>query len=213
VGLATRYFFLSECCSLKFAVLFLWGALSDDRTGLQFAVYSLNGPSHAEPVTIPYSLIWDCSSLKGQVPVFISPIGSRCYFTTDSQSNAQSSQSHITTDGQSVIMSRYRAHSGTCDRILFSVRMLFSEICCLAILGRPLWREVGSVICLSLSSNLPLGLRSEVTLRLKVGQSVCLDVEPTLGLAINSVWISLCCLCWTPSLTRGRLSLVSHCQQ
>jgi hypothetical protein len=37
VGLAT-YYFLSECCCLKFAVLFLWGALSDQRTGLQFAV-------------------------------------------------------------------------------------------------------------------------------------------------------------------------------
>jgi hypothetical protein len=38
VGLATRYYFLSEYYSLKFAVLFLWGALSDERTGLQFAV-------------------------------------------------------------------------------------------------------------------------------------------------------------------------------
>jgi hypothetical protein len=38
VGLATRYYFLSECCRLKFAVLYLWGALSDERTGLQFAV-------------------------------------------------------------------------------------------------------------------------------------------------------------------------------
>jgi hypothetical protein len=64
--------------------------------------------------------------------------------------------SHITTDGQSVVMSRYRAHSGTCDQILLSVRRLLSEICCLVFLGRPLWREDGSVICLSLSSNLPL---------------------------------------------------------
>jgi hypothetical protein len=38
VGLATRYYFLSECCCLKFAVLYLRGALSDERTGLQFAV-------------------------------------------------------------------------------------------------------------------------------------------------------------------------------
>jgi hypothetical protein len=38
VGLATRYYFLSECCCLKFEVLFLWVALSDERTGLQFAV-------------------------------------------------------------------------------------------------------------------------------------------------------------------------------
>jgi hypothetical protein len=50
---------------------------------------------------------------------------------------ASQSQSHITTDGQSVIMSRYRAHSGTCDQILLSVRRLFSEICCLVFLGRP----------------------------------------------------------------------------
>jgi hypothetical protein len=38
VGLATRYYFLSECCCLKFSVLYLWGALSDEWTGLQFTV-------------------------------------------------------------------------------------------------------------------------------------------------------------------------------
>jgi hypothetical protein len=53
--------------------LFLWGALPDERTGLQFAVQSLNGPSRAEPVTIFYCLIWDSPNLEGQVPVFISP--------------------------------------------------------------------------------------------------------------------------------------------
>jgi hypothetical protein len=31
LGLAIKYYFLSECCCLKFAVLFLWGALFDDR--------------------------------------------------------------------------------------------------------------------------------------------------------------------------------------
>jgi hypothetical protein len=73
VGLAAIYYFLSECCCMKFAVLFLWGAFSDERTGLQFAVQSLNGPSHSEPVTILYSPIWDSPNLEGQVPVFISP--------------------------------------------------------------------------------------------------------------------------------------------
>jgi hypothetical protein len=58
VGLATRYYFLSECCCLKFAVLYLFGALSDERMGLQFAVQSLNGPSSAEPV---------CCSLRKHV--------------------------------------------------------------------------------------------------------------------------------------------------
>jgi hypothetical protein len=52
LGLVTRYYFLSEGCYLKFAVLFLWGALSDERTGLNFAVQSLDAPSHAEP--LPY---------------------------------------------------------------------------------------------------------------------------------------------------------------
>jgi hypothetical protein len=73
VGLETRYYFLSECCCMKFAVLYLWGALSDERTGLQFAGQSFNGPSRSEPVTILYYLIWDSPNLKGQVPVFISP--------------------------------------------------------------------------------------------------------------------------------------------
>jgi hypothetical protein len=56
LGLATRYYFLSECYP-KGAVLFLWGALSDERTGLQFSVQSLNDPSRTEPVTILYCLI------------------------------------------------------------------------------------------------------------------------------------------------------------
>jgi hypothetical protein len=44
VGLATRYYFLSECCCLKFVVLYLLGALSDERMGLQFVLLSLNSP-------------------------------------------------------------------------------------------------------------------------------------------------------------------------
>jgi hypothetical protein len=32
LGLVTRYYFLSERCRLKVAVLFLWGSLSDGRT-------------------------------------------------------------------------------------------------------------------------------------------------------------------------------------
>jgi hypothetical protein len=42
---------------LKFTDMFLWGALSNERTGLQFAVQSLNGPSRSEPVIILYCLI------------------------------------------------------------------------------------------------------------------------------------------------------------
>jgi hypothetical protein len=53
----------------RVAVLSLWSALSDERTGLQFAVQSLNGPSRAEL----HCLISDSPNVEGQVPVFISP--------------------------------------------------------------------------------------------------------------------------------------------
>jgi hypothetical protein len=48
---------------------------------------------------------------------------------------------------QSVSTSWCRAHCGTCDQIL-----ILSECCCLASVVRPLWREVGSVSCQSLSA-------------------------------------------------------------
>jgi hypothetical protein len=50
------------------------------------------------------------------------------------------SWSPVTTGGQSVSTSSCRAHCGTCDQILIP-----SEIYCLVCVGRPLWREVGSV--------------------------------------------------------------------
>jgi hypothetical protein len=39
--LVTRYYFLSEGCFLKVIVLSLWGALSDERSGLSFVILSL----------------------------------------------------------------------------------------------------------------------------------------------------------------------------
>jgi hypothetical protein len=48
-------------------------------------------------------------------------------------------------------MLKYRAHSGTCDQILLSIRSLFSESCCPVSVGCPIWREVESVICYSQS--------------------------------------------------------------
>jgi hypothetical protein len=51
----------------------------------------------------------------------------------------------------------------------------------------------------------------KVTLRLMVGQSVCLGVEPTLGLATRyyflseGCWLKVqSCFCGVPSMTRGR---------
>jgi hypothetical protein len=54
---------------------------------------------------------------------------------------------HVTTDGQSVSTSWRQAHLGTCDQIL-----ILSEFCCLVSLERPLWREVESISCQSLSA-------------------------------------------------------------
>jgi hypothetical protein len=82
------------------------------------------------------------------------------------------SQSHVTTHGQSVSMSRDRAHSGTCDQILLSVRWLFSESCCLVSVGCPLCREDGSAVC----SVFTLEVEVEITLRLTVSQSVSQSV-------------------------------------
>jgi hypothetical protein len=57
MGLVTLHYFLSEGYCLKDAVLFLWGAPSDKRTGLQFAVQSLNGAGRTEPLTKLYCLL------------------------------------------------------------------------------------------------------------------------------------------------------------
>jgi hypothetical protein len=49
------------------------------------------------------------------------------------------------------------------------------------------------------------------SVRQSVNQSLCFVVEPH-DRILNSVWLLLYCLCGAPSLTRGRMSLVSHCQ-
>jgi hypothetical protein len=71
LGLVTRYYFLSGRCSLNVGVSFLCDALSGERTGLQFAVQSLN--DRTELVIILYCLIWDSPKLESQTPLFISP--------------------------------------------------------------------------------------------------------------------------------------------
>jgi hypothetical protein len=58
------------------------------------------------------------------------------------------SQSHVTTDGQSVSQSGCRAPSGTHDHIFQSY--IYMTISVFVLLGRPLSREGGSVICRSL---------------------------------------------------------------
>jgi hypothetical protein len=61
------------------------------------------------------------------------------------------SQSYFTTDGGSVSKAWCRAHSGTFDQILLPVSRFQSESCCLVRMGRPLWREDGSAICIAIT--------------------------------------------------------------
>jgi hypothetical protein len=98
----------------------------------------LRSESHGTHDHILLSQIWDSPNLEGQVPIFISH-----------RSQSQS-QSYITTDSQAVSMSWCRAQSGTFDqRPYFFV--FFFKVTVLCYLGRPLWRDVGSVICHYLS--------------------------------------------------------------
>jgi hypothetical protein len=100
-----------------------------------------------------YCLIWNSSNLEGQVPVFISArnrVAQLCpqALRLTTYAKVSQSQSHVTTDGQSVSQS-------------VSQYVLVSS---------PLW-----------------------------------DLRPD----INSVWNLLSCLCGAPSLTRGRVCLLS----
>jgi hypothetical protein len=93
-----RYYFLSECCCLKFAVLFLRAALSDERTGLQFSVQSLKDQSLTVLVTIYITVSSE------------SPPTWRARFLQEQDGPVQS-QSHATTDGQSISMSWRLVHA------------------------------------------------------------------------------------------------------
>jgi hypothetical protein len=157
---------------------FCGGALSDERMDLQFAGNHsmVRVAQNLQPYFTVSSETPPSPNLEGQVPVFISlrtrvaqlyprALCSLYVVSYDSQGYgggiltlpllviwpSHRSRSYFTTDGKSVNTSRCRAHSGTCDQILLSVRSLFSESCCLVSVGRPLWQEVGSVICHSQS--------------------------------------------------------------
>jgi hypothetical protein len=76
---------------------------------------------------------------------------------------------------RSVSMSRYRAHSETCDQILLSVRKLLSESCCLVSVGRPPWREVVPVICHSQSIVIYQYSHQAFTLHVFYSSAICVQ--------------------------------------
>jgi hypothetical protein len=104
------------------------------------------------------------------------------------------SWSYFTTDGQSLSMSWW-AHSQTCDQILLPVRRLLSCFC-----GAPSLTR-GRLLRLTLKSCYDRQPVSQYVLVL----SPLWDLRPD----INSVWNLLSCLCGAPSLTRGRVCLLS----
>jgi hypothetical protein len=59
------------------------------------------------------------------------------------KSKSSQSQSYIATDGRSISKSWCRAPSGAHDQIFITLWILWSVF-----LGRPLWREGGSVFCI-----------------------------------------------------------------
>jgi hypothetical protein len=67
---------------------------------------------------------------------------------------ANQSQSHFTADSQSVLCLGVEPTLWTFDQILLPFQEFGSGICCLVSVGRPLWREAGSVLCKSRSSHL-----------------------------------------------------------
>jgi hypothetical protein len=99
----------------------------------------------------------------------------------------------------------------TFEQILLPFQEFGSGICCPISVGRPLWREAGSVLCKPQSSHMSVG---EVRWGYFTtdGQSVSMswyraplwDLRPDITSCRNfAVWNLRSCFCGVPSLTRG----------
>jgi hypothetical protein len=126
------------CCQ-TIVDLLMWGALSDERTGMPLAspAQSFSSPSTpyftASNSRLPF--LSPATTRRAKVGVF-DPASTREY------SCEWQSQRHIATDGQSISKSWCRAPSGVHDQIFITLWLLhFVSVWC------PLWREDGSAFC------------------------------------------------------------------
>jgi hypothetical protein len=131
LGLMIRYYCLTV------TVLFLWGALSDERTGLSF-VYAAGPCQHILPRvrfpwdSLPYFIVSNSrlpflsppTTRRVMVEVF-DPASTRVW----TELKSSQSQSHIATDGQSVCLSWCRAPAGAHDQMFLFVWKLLSYPC------------------------------------------------------------------------------------
>jgi hypothetical protein len=109
-------------------------------------------------------------------------------------------------DWQSVSQSVYLGIEypcGACDQILFPVGMLLYEICGLVSIGRPLWREDGSVLC-SRSPSWSYFATDSQSGSMSWYRVPLWDLRPDITSCRNvAVWTLRSCFYWVPSLTRG----------
>jgi hypothetical protein len=103
---------------------------------------------------------------------------------------------HVMTDGQSVSMSWRRAHLGTCNQIL-------SEFYCLVFVGRPLWREFGSVSCQYIIISKSKLLYDWQSVSMSWYQAPLWGLRSDIISCRNvAVWNLRSCICGAPSLMR-----------
>jgi hypothetical protein len=168
--------------------------------GPGFRIYTYIPPQQGGPVILsgtgfPLRCLLRLAGLRSR---------SRSYFTTDSQSVclgiehevevtlrltvsqyvlvSSRSRSYFTTDSQSVCLG-IEYPCGTCDQILFPVRMLLSEIWGLVYIGRPLWREDRLML---------MSLYDWQSVSQSVSQYVLVS-STHMGLAIRYYFLSECC--------------------
>jgi hypothetical protein len=140
VGLATRYYFLSECYCLKFAVFIYWApSLTRGRVWNLQCNHSIvrvaQNPKPYFTVSSETPPTWGA-----RFPYLYPPGPEWPTYTPKVEDNLR------LTVSQSLYLG-IEHPCGTCDQILLPVGMLLPEICGLVSVGPPLRREDGSAIC------------------------------------------------------------------